>query len=57
MAVGLCEAEERLWKEKGSAGRSKHWASVIYKKQKAARTDCEEAQRAGQSGFRLLGTG
>lgn len=53
----MCEAEERLWKEKGSAGGSKHWASVIYKKQKAARTDCEEAQRAEQSGFRLLGTG
>lgn len=58
MAVGaVCEAGERLWREKGSTGGSKPWESVIYKKQKAARTVCGEAQRAEQCGFRLLGTG
>lgn len=46
MAVGLCEAGERLQREKDSAGESKPWEFIIYKKQKAARTVCGEAQRA-----------
>lgn len=50
MAVGLCEAGERLGREQGSAGGSKPWESIICKKHKAARSICEEAQRA-DSGY------
>lgn len=46
MAVGLCEAGERLGREQGSTAGSKPWESKFCKKHKAARSVSEEAQRA-----------